>query len=78
MSACQQITPWGGSSVGPGLFERPAAAANIWRIFGYQTNLSVDYDMKLSYRFVSLAHGGRVLETILNAERGVASCGGGS
>jgi hypothetical protein len=25
-----------------------------------------------------LAHKGRVLETILNAERGVASCGGGS
>ena len=45
---------------------------------GYDLNLSIDYVMKMVYRIAILAHEGRLPETILKAERGVASCGRGS
>jgi len=52
---------------------------DIWRyFFSYKSDLVLDYYLKTDYNIPSLAHRGRVLETILNAERGVASRGGGS
>jgi len=40
-------------------------------------HFSIDYDLALRYTGLIFAHSGRVLEPYLNAERGVASCGGG-
>jgi hypothetical protein len=44
----------------------------------YKSNLVLDFHLKLSYKIASLAHRGASPEAILKAERGVASCGGGS
>jgi len=41
-------------------------------------NFMLDYYLRCCYMDFILAHSGRVLEPYLNAERGVASCGGGS
>jgi hypothetical protein len=41
-------------------------------------NIFIDYETKLCYRFASSLIRGASPETILKAERGVASCGGGS
>jgi hypothetical protein len=44
----------------------------------YDTYLFLDYKSKLWYGFASSLQEGRLLETILKAERGVASRGCGS
>jgi hypothetical protein len=41
-------------------------------------NYALDYYARLGVKIRILAHSGRVLEAYLNAERGVASCGGDS
>ena len=55
-----------------------AAVAPPTAPIGYDLNLSIDYVMKMVYKIAILAHEGRLPETILKAERGVASCGRGS
>jgi hypothetical protein len=45
---------------------------------GYILHLSIDYTLKMRYKIPILAHREASPETILKAERGVASCGGGS
>jgi hypothetical protein len=48
-----------------------------WK-FAPDSHISLDYVSNSYYRLVILAHRGASPETILKAERGVASCGGGS
>ena len=52
--------------------ERNRIKKRLRRDFG------IDYVTNLLCKITILAHGGRLLETILKAERGVASCGRGS
>jgi hypothetical protein len=61
-------------------------AKSSWRLVGsvprglvgYDSHLCIDYISKLWYGFASSLQEGRLLETILKAERGVASRGCGS
>ena len=46
--------------------------------FGYNTKIFLDYVTNIEYILPSSLMEGRLLETILKAERGVASCGRGS
>src|SRR5262245_18375774 len=57
-------------------FQQPQRTVGC--IFGYETNLSVDYEKKLSYRIRQPRSLRASSGDILKAERGVASCGGGS
>jgi hypothetical protein len=45
---------------------------------GYKSKILIDYVTNIKYILPSSLMEGRLLETILKAERGVASCGRGS